>query len=138
MHDDRTQVEGRLERALRQFVRPARYAAREPLALSVLRAGGEPVAVAGALTGAYTPFEVGTEWGPPWSTSWFRLEGTVPHVRRAWPAARTREDRPRSGGRCPGPASGRAHTWPRPPRRSTTHTPRRTAAAALRQGREGG
>ncbi|MFF3748845.1 alpha-mannosidase [Streptomyces sp. NPDC002018] len=85
MHDDRIQVEGRLERALRQFIRPARYAAREPLALSVLRVPGEPVAVDGALTGAYTPFAVGTEWGSPWSTSWFRLEGTVPE---AWAGRR--------------------------------------------------
>ncbi|MEV0036730.1 glycoside hydrolase family 38 C-terminal domain-containing protein [Streptomyces sp. NPDC050804] len=78
MHDDRTQVEGRLERALRQFVRPAQYAAREPLALSVWQVPGEPVAVGLALKGVYEPFAAGTEWGSPWSTSWFRLEGTVP------------------------------------------------------------
>lgn len=30
MHDDRTLVEGRLERALQQFIRPAQYGARTP------------------------------------------------------------------------------------------------------------
>ncbi|MFJ5681853.1 alpha-mannosidase [Streptomyces sp. NPDC093099] len=78
MHDDRSLVEGRLERALRQFIRPAQYAAREPLALSVWHAPGEPVPVEQALQGGYEPFATGTEWGSPWSTSWFRLEGVVP------------------------------------------------------------
>ncbi|MFJ1748302.1 alpha-mannosidase [Streptomyces sp. NPDC088116] len=78
MHDDRTQVEGRLERALRQFIRPAQYADREPLTLAVWHAPGEPVPVEQALQGTYQPFETGTEWGAPWSTSWFRLEGVVP------------------------------------------------------------
>ncbi|MET9497211.1 glycoside hydrolase family 38 C-terminal domain-containing protein [Streptomyces sp. NPDC006552] len=81
MHDDRHLVEGRLERAMRQFVRPAQYAARTPLALSVWHAPGEPVPVAEALAGSYEPFETGTAWGKPWSTSWFRLTGQVP---REW------------------------------------------------------
>lgn len=38
MHDDRTLVEGRLERALHQFIRPAQYADRSPLGLSVWHA----------------------------------------------------------------------------------------------------
>ncbi|MFD4227634.1 alpha-mannosidase [Streptomyces sp. NPDC058545] len=78
MHDDRTLVEGRLERALHQFIRPAQYADRSPLGLSVWHAPGEPVPVAEAVKGTYEPFTTGTEWGSPWSTSWFRLEGTVP------------------------------------------------------------
>ncbi|MFI5628571.1 alpha-mannosidase [Streptomyces sp. NPDC051664] len=78
MHDDRTLVEGRLERALHQFIRPAQYADRSPLGLSVWHAPGEPVPVAEAMKGTYEPFTTGTEWGRPWSTSWFRLEGTVP------------------------------------------------------------
>ena len=80
MHDDRTLVEGRLERALQQFIRPAQYADRSPLTLSVWHAPGEPVPVAEAMKGAYEPFAAGTEWGRPWSTSWFRLEGTVPEA----------------------------------------------------------
>ncbi|MFE6037015.1 alpha-mannosidase [Streptomyces sp. NPDC056452] len=78
MHDDRTLVEGRLERALQQFVRPAQYAARIPLALSAWHAPGEPVPVADALDQAYAPFVTGTAWGTPWSTTWFRLRGSVP------------------------------------------------------------
>ncbi|MEV0374966.1 glycoside hydrolase family 38 C-terminal domain-containing protein [Streptomyces sp. NPDC050636] len=78
MHDDRLLVEGRLERALGQFIRPAQYAARLPLRLSVWHAPGEPVPVREALQAAYEPFAAGDVWGPPWSTSWFRLEGEVP------------------------------------------------------------
>ncbi|MGW9133648.1 alpha-mannosidase [Streptomyces sp. NPDC055681] len=80
MHDDRTLVEGRLERALHQFIRPAQYADRSTLSLSVWHAPGEPVPVAEAMKGTYEPFAAGTEWGRPWSTSWFRLEGTVPEA----------------------------------------------------------
>lgn len=82
MHDDRLLVEGRLERALRQFIRPAQYTDRVPLTLSVWHAPGEPVPVAEALKASYAPFETGTEWGSPWSTSWFRLRGQVPDAWR--------------------------------------------------------
>ncbi|MEU6391123.1 glycoside hydrolase family 38 C-terminal domain-containing protein [Streptomyces sp. NPDC046939] len=78
MHDDRHLVEGRLERAMRQFVRPAQYAERTPLTLSVWHAPGEPVPVTEALAGTYESFVCGTAWGAPWSTSWFRMEGRVP------------------------------------------------------------
>nr|WP_202456454.1 MULTISPECIES: glycoside hydrolase family 38 C-terminal domain-containing protein [unclassified Streptomyces] len=71
-------VEGRLERALRQFIRPAQYTRRTPLTLSVWHAPGEPVPVGTALEAEYEPFETGTAWGNPWSTSWFRLQGQVP------------------------------------------------------------
>ncbi|QEV21000.1 alpha-mannosidase [Streptomyces alboniger] len=81
MHDDRLLVEGRLERALRQFIRPAQYPRRVPLALSAWHAPGEPVPVSAALEASYEPFETGSEWGSPWSTSWFRLQGQVP---REW------------------------------------------------------
>ncbi|MFE6668632.1 alpha-mannosidase [Streptomyces sp. NPDC057697] len=78
MHDDRTLVEDRLERALHQFLRPAQYPVRTPLALSVHHLPGEPVAVDQVLREPFEPFRTGTEWGKPWSTSWFRLTGTVP------------------------------------------------------------
>ncbi|GGV06084.1 alpha-mannosidase [Streptomyces spectabilis] len=81
MHDDRLLVEERLERAVRQFLRPAQYADRVPLTLSVWHAPGEPVPVTEALAAAYEPFGTGTAWGRPWSTSWFRIEGQVP---QAW------------------------------------------------------
>ncbi|MFF7212514.1 alpha-mannosidase [Streptomyces sp. NPDC008238] len=92
MHDDRLLVEGRLTRAMNQFVRPARYADRVPLGMSAWHVEdrrGEPPPVGEALTawsnGRFEPFSVGTPWGPPWSTSWFRLEGTVP---AAWAGRR--------------------------------------------------
>ncbi|MGW3243730.1 alpha-mannosidase [Streptomyces sp. NPDC001070] len=89
MHDDRLLVEGRLTRAMNQFVRPALYADRVPLGMSVWHVQGEPVPVGEALkassNGAFEPFTTGTPWGPPWSTSWFRLEGTVP---AAWAGRR--------------------------------------------------
>ncbi|MFD4568597.1 alpha-mannosidase [Streptomyces sp. NPDC058467] len=78
MHDDRSLVEGRLERALRQFLRPAQYTDRMPLVLSVWHVPGEPVPVDQALQATYEAFTTGTLWGKPWSTSWFRIEGRVP------------------------------------------------------------
>ncbi|MFH8568234.1 alpha-mannosidase [Streptomyces sp. NPDC017993] len=78
MHDDRLLVEGRLERALGQFIRPAQYAARVPLRLTAWHVPGEPVPVREALRARYEQFAVGDAWGPPWSTSWFRLAGEVP------------------------------------------------------------
>lgn len=78
MHDDRSLVEARLERALRQFLRPAQYADRVPLTLSAWHVPGEPVPVGQALQASYEPFTTGTLWGKPWSTSWFRIEGRVP------------------------------------------------------------
>ena len=78
MHDDRTLVEARLERAMGQFVRPAQYAERVPLVLSVWHVPGEPVPVDRALRADYETFTTGTAWGKPWSTSWFRLTGRVP------------------------------------------------------------
>src|SRR6266540_3763150 len=78
MHDDRKLVEERLERVLRERIRPATYAARVPLALEVWAVPDEPVPVAEALAATYEPFEVGTAWGRAWSTSWFRATATVP------------------------------------------------------------
>ncbi|MGW9171942.1 alpha-mannosidase [Streptomyces decoyicus] len=91
MHDDRLLVEGRLERALGQFIRPAQYAARVPLRLAVWHVPGMGASPARAKSGAwgtvpvgealqatYEPFAAGEPWGPPWSTSWFRLAGEVP------------------------------------------------------------
>ena len=78
VHDDRRMVESRLERAVSQFVHPARYPLTVPLRVSAWHAPGEPVPVQEALKAEYTPFEVGGEWGGPWSTTWFRFHGEVP------------------------------------------------------------
>ena len=78
MHDDRRLVEMRLERLLRERVLPFAYAERVPLTVSAWHVPGEPVPVAEALAAEYEPFAVGTPWGPPWSTTWFRLTGDIP------------------------------------------------------------
>ncbi|HEX6360701.1 alpha-mannosidase [Actinophytocola sp.] len=85
MHDDRQVVEARLRRALDQRIRPARYAAAVPLDVEVWHVPDEPVPVTEALGADYGPFEVGMAWGAPWSTSWFRLTGSVP---RDWAGRR--------------------------------------------------
>ncbi|MEZ0074260.1 alpha-mannosidase [Planotetraspora sp. GP83] len=78
MHDDRELVEGRIDRVLRQRVIPAIYAERVPLRLAAWHVPDEPVPVADALAADYEPFEAGTRWGRPWSTTWLRATGTVP------------------------------------------------------------
>lgn len=78
MHDDRRIVEKRIERALRERIAPAVYAARVPLELSVWHVPDEPVPVEEALSATYEPFQVGTWWGRPWSTMWLRATGDVP------------------------------------------------------------
>ncbi|GLW12300.1 alpha-mannosidase [Microtetraspora sp. NBRC 13810] len=78
MHDDRSLVERRLDRALRERIRPAVHAEATPLDVEVWHVPGEPVPVARALEARYTPFRPGDPWGPPWGTSWFRLRGRVP------------------------------------------------------------
>jgi alpha-mannosidase len=78
MHDDRILVEQRLRRAVEQHIRPACYGPRVPLRVEAWAAPGEPVPVTEALAARYEPVEIGHRWGPPWSTTWFRVHGQVP------------------------------------------------------------
>lgn len=87
MHDDRGLVEARLRRVLDERIRPAVYPESVPLEVAVWHAPGEPVPVAEGLAAEPEPIEVGSRWGAPWGTSWFRVTGTVPE---AW-AGRTVE-----------------------------------------------
>ncbi|MEV6007701.1 glycoside hydrolase family 38 C-terminal domain-containing protein [Streptomyces sp. NPDC051976] len=87
MHDDRSLVESRLKRVLDERIRPAVHGASVPLTVEVWHAPGEPVPVAEGLAAPHTPVAVGTMWGAPWGTSWFRVTGVVPE---AW-AGRTVE-----------------------------------------------
>jgi alpha-mannosidase len=87
MHDDRTLVEARLRRVLDERIRPAVYPESVPLEVAVWHAPGEPVPVAEGLAAPGEPMTVGTRWGAPWGTSWFRVTGVVPE---AW-AGRTVE-----------------------------------------------
>ena len=78
MHDDRRLVEDRLDRVLRERIRPAVHSLSVPLEVHLWHAPGEPVPVAEGLAAPYEPGRVGDVWGRPWGTTWFRLAGTVP------------------------------------------------------------
>jgi alpha-mannosidase len=78
MHDDRVLTEQRLERVLRERIRPAVHGAAVPLQVAAWHVPGEPVPPAEGLAAEYHPFEVGTAWGRPWGTTWFSCHGQVP------------------------------------------------------------
>jgi alpha-mannosidase len=78
MHNDRHVTEQRLERVLNQRIRPAVHARSVPLRVEIWDVPGEPVPVAEGLAAPYRPARTGDRWGPAWSTSWFRVSGTVP------------------------------------------------------------
>ena len=79
MHNDRDVVERRLVRLLNERIRPAVHARTVPLSVEVWNVAGEPVPASEAMAAGYSPAQVGDVWGPAWSTSWFRVTGTVPH-----------------------------------------------------------
>ncbi|SFE90598.1 alpha-mannosidase [Actinacidiphila alni] len=78
MHDDRQLVEARLERVLRERIRPAVHPRTAPLDVEIWSASGEPVPVAEGLAAPTRPIAEGTPWGSPWGTSWFKVTGEVP------------------------------------------------------------
>src|SRR5689334_2000857 len=78
MHDDRAVIESRIDRTLRERIRPAVYPRSVPLAVEVWHVPGEPVPVSEGLSATYEKAAVGDAWGPPWGTSWFRFTGEVP------------------------------------------------------------
>ena len=71
-------VEERLRRFRAERLLPALYRERVPLEVTAWEVPGEPVPFDMAVAAAYVPFEVGTAYGPPWATTWFRATGTVP------------------------------------------------------------
>jgi alpha-mannosidase len=78
MHSDRELTERRLERVLNQRIRPAAHPRTATLDVEVWTVPGEPVPVREGLAADYRPTAVGDLWGPAWTTSWFRVSGTVP------------------------------------------------------------
>lgn len=78
MHHDRTVTERRLDRVLNQRLRPAVHGRSVPLDVAVWNVTGEPVPVREGLDAPYETVRTGALWGPAWSTSWFRISGTVP------------------------------------------------------------
>ena len=78
MHDDRLLTEQRLNRVLRERIRPAVHGAAVPLQVAAWHVPGEPVPPAQGLAAEYQPVEVGLVWGRPWGTTWFSCHGEVP------------------------------------------------------------
>ena len=78
MHDDRALVEGRIERELWQRVLPHVYGPPLPLTVEAWHAPGEPVTLDHAAARTYAPFAIGSAWGRPWGTTWFRMSAEVP------------------------------------------------------------
>ncbi len=78
MHDDRQLTEGRLTRFIDDVLPGALYRRRKPLQVQAWHVPGEPVPVSKALAAEYRAVEVPFPWGAPWSTSWFRVRGSVP------------------------------------------------------------
>ncbi|RYZ26705.1 MAG: hypothetical protein EOP01_08650, partial [Propionibacteriaceae bacterium] len=71
-------VEERLARFRAERLLPALYRERVPLEVTVWEVPGEPVPFEEAVTADFRPFEVGSAYGPPWGTTWFRATGAVP------------------------------------------------------------
>src|SRR6184192_2277219 len=46
---------------------------------------GEPISHADAMRNPFAPVRIGDRWGPPWSTTWFHVQGRVPD---AWQGRR--------------------------------------------------
>ncbi|TXK18769.1 glycoside hydrolase family 38 C-terminal domain-containing protein [Homoserinibacter sp. GY 40078] len=81
MHDDRELVEARLDRFLRDHLRPALYRDARPLQATAWQVPREPVPFAEASTQVFTPVPLGWKWGRAWSTVWLRITGELP---REW------------------------------------------------------
>jgi alpha-mannosidase len=78
MHYDREVTEQRLARVLNERIRPAVHARSVPLRVEIWNVPGEPVSIREGLSAPYRPARAGEWWGPAWSTSWFRVSGTIP------------------------------------------------------------
>jgi len=80
-------VEERLARFRAERLLPALYRERVALDVTAWEVPGEPVPFAEAVdpeVSDFVPFEVGSAYGPPWATTWFRATGEVPAGWDAW------------------------------------------------------
>jgi alpha-mannosidase len=78
VHRTLTDLTARIARVLAERVLPQVHAAAVPLDVTVAHLPGEPLPFAEAVRLPFVPTAVGEPWGRAWSTSWFRLRGTVP------------------------------------------------------------
>jgi alpha-mannosidase len=68
----------RLGAILETRLLPAVFKESLPLELTAFHVRGEPISYADAVQEEFAPIAVGDAWGPPWSTTWFRVRGSVP------------------------------------------------------------
>lgn len=73
---DPSSAAAHFERFARQVLAPAVYTHAMALEAGVLQSA-EPISYEEAAAGEYTPVRIGWEWGPVWSTAWFRVRGAV-------------------------------------------------------------
>ncbi len=66
-----------LEAYLTRVIEPAATVAAVPLGVTAWQTK-DPVPYAAAAGQQYQPVALGWQWGPAWSTCWFKLTGTVP------------------------------------------------------------
>jgi alpha-mannosidase len=69
---------GRLREILETRLLPAILGERSPLDLTAFCVRGEPISYQDAVRGEFAPVAIGDQWGPPWSTTWLHVRGTVP------------------------------------------------------------
>ncbi|MBS0198623.1 MAG: alpha-mannosidase [Planctomycetes bacterium] len=71
----------RYQTFLRDVLDPAVYPAAAPLqvlAHQLPDPKADPITPAAALALTFSPVEIGWNWGPKWSSTWFRIQGAVP------------------------------------------------------------
>ncbi|MGM0818636.1 MAG: alpha-mannosidase [Actinomycetota bacterium] len=78
MHSDAHLVLRRIDRALRDRLRPAVVVEEAPLSVASWQAPGRESRVAEARAARFAPHRPGEAWGPAWATTWFRCEGRLP------------------------------------------------------------
>ncbi|GAB2578926.1 putative glycosyl hydrolase [Paractinoplanes abujensis] len=78
MHDTARTIEARVERFVREHLRPALERRSVPLDVVAWDVPGEPVPFAEAVKQQFTPIKPGVAWGKPWGTMWLHVTGEVP------------------------------------------------------------
>ena len=82
MDDEAALIQKRIDRFLRERLRPAVYRAAVPLQVSAWVSTAPvtdaPATFAEAVRQSYPPFALGEAWGRPWGTVWFHATGTIP------------------------------------------------------------
>ena len=79
VHDDTRILQSRIERLVRECIRPAVHGPSVPLTVHAHTLPGEPVRRDELPPlEQFEPFAVGQKWARPWGTTWFHLTGAVP------------------------------------------------------------